>query len=66
MSDTFKEGKRYRTPRIRPESPEMAQAVTKRHSFGSTEKIRRRNADTWRRLHSKRRRQIDLSVIQDI
>lgn len=37
--------------------------VLERHSWGSTEKILRRNRKTWTRLGNKRRRQADKEVI---
>lgn len=46
-------------PEGRAESPEIKEAVVKRHTFGSTEKIRRRNRKTWTRLANKRRRRLD-------
>jgi hypothetical protein len=46
-------------PEGRAESPEIKEAVVKRHTFGRTEKIRRRNRKTWTRLANKRRRRLD-------
>lgn len=59
MSRTVKEGKRRRSVDCRGESKEIDSAVSSRHSFGSTEKIRRRNRKTWTRLAAKRRRELD-------
>jgi hypothetical protein len=60
MSRTTKTGKRRRAPKGRPtpESPDR-DSVQKRHNFGHTEKIRRRNRKTWTRLTNKRRRAVD-------
>jgi hypothetical protein len=63
MSRTFKEGKRgRRRVRVRQEVDGVAWAIMKRHWFGSTEKIRRRNRLIWRRLANKRRRSEDRAV----
>jgi len=54
MARTKKEGKRARAPRGRPDD-----ARGKPQSWGSTEKIIRRNKRTFVRLGNKRRRQVD-------
>lgn len=58
MSRSRKEGKRSRRPGGRTEPAIMA-AVEKRHTFGSTEKILRRNRKIWTRLAAKIRRRLD-------
>lgn len=63
MSRTKKEGKRFRVVRRRTESPRVRDAVTSRHTFGSTEKILRRNRKTWTRLGNKRRRALDAKEV---
>lgn len=64
MSQTKKEGKRTRIPELRGESPEVQAAVLARHTFGSTEKILRRNRKTWTRLVNKRRRAIGKEAVE--
>ena len=39
-------------------------AISARHTFGSTEKILRRNRKTWTRLVNKRRRAIDAVAVR--
>jgi hypothetical protein len=56
VSRTKKEGKRTKYSR-RARGDEFC--AWQRHSFGSTEKIRRRNRKTWTRLGNKRRRAAD-------
>lgn len=56
MSRTKKEGKRSKYSR-RGHGDEFC--AWQRHSFGSTEKILRRNRKTWTRLGNKRRRATD-------
>ena len=66
MSDTTKEGKRgwrgIKTPDT--ENQKMTRIICARHSFGSTEKILRRNRNLWRRLLGKARRTNDKKVIE--
>lgn len=64
MSRTKKEGKRTRVPDLKGESPEVREAVQKRHTYGSTEKILRRNRKTWTRLANKRRRALDKEAVE--
>jgi len=59
MSRSTHPEKGRRIPEGRAESPEIKKAVVKRHTFGRTEKIRRRNRKTWTRLANKRRRRLD-------
>lgn len=56
MSRSFDEKRWFRRVRLRPESSKMSDAISSRHTFGSTEKILRRNRKTWTRLLAKRRR----------
>lgn len=70
MSDTKKEGKRGWRAAKHADVPvgmetRAAQILCLRHSFGSTEKILRRNADLWRRLLGKARREADKLAIKD-
>jgi hypothetical protein len=62
MSRTTKEGKRGRPAPGRKHDP-AHEAIIKRHTFGRTEKILRRNRKTWTRLGNKRRRQDDKATI---
>ena len=64
MSHSTKEGKRQRLPQIGKGDPAV-DAVKKRHLFGSTEKILRRNRGVWVRLGNKRRRQADKATVED-
>jgi hypothetical protein len=65
MSRTIKEGKgSKRKPKVRSKSVGVADAVRKRQTFGSTEKILRRNRKTWTRLANKRRRAEDQTEIE--
>jgi hypothetical protein len=63
MSDTKKEGKRFRNPKLKGESPAVKSAVLDRHSWGSTEKILRRNRKLWTRLVNRRRRALGKEAI---
>lgn len=63
MSRTEKEGKRWRYVHVRAE-PAIKMAISARHTFGSTEKILRRNRKTWTRLVNKRRRAIDAVAVR--
>ena len=65
MSDTKKPGKTSRIPRIKEEIIEIKNAIIKRHTFGSTEKILRRNRKIWTRLVNKIRRRIDKKKIEE-
>jgi hypothetical protein len=42
----------------------MMDAIYKRHTWGSTEKILRRGRKLWSRLFAKRRRQLDKDAIK--
>ena len=59
MSRTRKEGKRTRRPKVGSQPKAIQKAIWKRHAFGSTEKILRRNRRIWVRLGNKRRRAAD-------
>jgi len=59
MSRTTKPGKRLRTLPLNPDPPGVSDAIEKRHRYGRTEKIRRRNRKIWTRLGNKRRRRAD-------
>jgi hypothetical protein len=64
MSRTTKEGKRAKHDRTtRASNADQFCAVMPRHTFGSSEKILRRNRKTWTRLGNKRRRRHDRKVI---
>jgi hypothetical protein len=64
MSDTRKPGKRQRLPvKHRPETPQEGEIITKRHTYGSTEKILRRCRKIWTRLLNKLRRRHDKEAI---
>lgn len=72
MSDTNKEGKRSGRSRVydhagigKPRNKAQGAARVKRHTFGSTEKIRRRNRKTWTRLFAKAGRQDDKLKVQE-
>jgi hypothetical protein len=66
MSDTKKPGKRgWRMPETKPETPGIGKAMASRHSFGRTEKIKRRNRKTWVRLANKRRRAADARATEE-
>jgi len=64
MSRTKKEGKRSRRVPAK-EDPGIKDTIYKRHAFGSTEKILRRNRKTWVRLGNKRRRQLDKDAVKN-
>ena len=65
MSRTNKSGKRgYRIPKV-VEDKGIMDAHIKSHTFGSTEKILRRNRKIWDRLANKRRRGLDKKVVED-
>jgi len=55
--------KRSRVPRVREETSGMVDAILKRHTWGSTEKILRRGRKLWTRLLAKRRRQHDKDAV---
>jgi hypothetical protein len=59
-----KNKKRQRMPSLGKEDPAVS-AVQKRHTFGRTEKILRRNRKTWTRLGNKRRRQADKTAASE-
>ena len=65
MSNTFKEGKRLRQVAHYPECSELRDCIVKRHGFGKTEKIRRRNRKTWTRLMNKIRRRLDKHRVEE-
>jgi hypothetical protein len=66
MSRTRKEGKRFcRQVSYRPEASNMKEPIFARQTWGSTEKILRRNRKLWTRLLAKRRRALGKQVIQD-
>lgn len=68
MARTKKQGKRskYTRPKNwRPESPKQDGAASKGRTFGSTEKILRRNRKTFRRLVSKIGRRIGKEKIAE-
>jgi hypothetical protein len=58
-----KNEKRSRMPHVREDSVSMMDAIYKRHTWGSTEKILRRGRKLWSRLFAKRRRQLDKDAI---
>lgn len=64
MSRTQKEGKRWRRVRIK-DSTGIMEAIQSRMTWGSTEKIRRRNRRLWERLAAKIRRSLDKQEIKD-
>ena len=68
-SDTVKEGKRFWRKTKSPPKNELgfklADPVQKRHTYGHTEKILRRNRKTWTRLLNKRRRALDKAKIEE-
>lgn len=65
MSRTTKQGKGARTkiPSAKPRG--VDDAVKMRHTYGSTEKILRRNRKVWTRLGNKRRRAADKGSIEE-
>jgi hypothetical protein len=63
MSRTTKEGKRSRRVRIL-DSKGIMEAIQNRMTWGSTEKILRRNRKIWERLAAKIRRGLDKKEIK--
>jgi hypothetical protein len=63
MSRTKKEGKRGHRAPGRKDDP-AKDAIEKRHLFGSTEKILRRNRKTWTWLGNKKRRKADKTAAE--
>ncbi len=64
MSRTTKPGKHgRRIAKVRTESPGIKEAHQKRHTYGHTEKILRRNRKLWTRLAAKRRRRLDKEAV---
>lgn len=57
------ENKSKRRPSLKARSTRQGETIFCRHSFGSTEKILRRNAQLWRRLFSKEGRRLDQVAI---
>jgi hypothetical protein len=65
MSRTTKPGKHgRRIAKVRCESPGIKEAHQKRHTYGHTEKILRRNRKLWTRLAAKRRRRLDKQAVE--
>src|SRR5271157_1428160 len=58
------ENKSKGRPALKPRSSRQSRLIYCRSSFGSTEKILRRNAQTWRRKFAKEGRQIDKAEVQ--
>ncbi len=65
MARTKKEGKRSHRHVGSNEDPAIKNAIHKRHTFGSTEKILRRNRKIWTRLAAKIRRRLDQKAIEE-
>ena len=65
MSDTKKQEKTSIIPKCKTETPGIKDAIIKRHTFGRTEKILRRNRKIWTRLAAKRRRANDKKKIDE-
>lgn len=65
MSKTKKQGKRGFRHVDSNEDPAIKASIVKRHTFGSTEKILRRNRKIWTRLTAKIRRHLDQKAIQE-
>jgi hypothetical protein len=65
VSHTHKEGKRGRVVELAPQFEGMRDCIISRHSFGSTEKILRRNRKTWTRLLNRLRRRHDKDQIEE-
>jgi hypothetical protein len=63
MARTYKEGKRGWRQVPLGAGRGVGFAIEKRHTWGSTEKILRRNRRLWERLAAKRRRAVDKRVI---
>ena len=65
MSRTKKEGKRgWRKIKAPFEHERIDWAISARHSYGSTEKILRRNRKIWTRLANKIRRRLGKEIIE--
>lgn len=65
MSRTTKPGKRGpRKVFKKTETSGIGDAIQKRHTYGHTEKILRRNRKLWTRLAAKRRRQVDKEAVR--
>jgi len=65
VSDTNKQEKGARTKFPQGEDDSINAAINDRHTYGSTEKILRRNRKLWTRLANKRRRRIDKNKIEE-
>lgn len=65
MSRSAKSEKRRRGVAVKGRSEKQGSLILKRHNFGHTEKIRRRNRKLWRRLYAKEGRQLDKQAIKD-
>lgn len=65
MSKTKKQGKRGFRHVESNEDPAIKSAIYKRHAFGSTEKILRRNRKIWTRLAAKIRRRLDQKAAKE-
>lgn len=67
MSRTKKPEKGGRTKFLKgkPETNDMGFTKSKRHHFGSTEKILRRNRKIWTRLLNKQRRALDKKAAKE-
>lgn len=65
MSRTSKVEKRRRSVSLKPESISIGSAISKRHVYGRTEKILRRNRKIWVRLANKRRRELDRQSVTE-
>ena len=64
MSDTIKKERSYKIPQT-TEDKGINETHIKRHTFGSTEKILRRNRKIWTRLANKIRRRISKRIIDE-
>ena len=65
MARTKKQGKRGFRQVGSFEDPSIKAVVIKRHAFGATEKILRRNRKIWTRLAAKIRRRLDQKAIKE-
>ena len=65
MSKTKKQGKHGFRHVDSYEDPAIKAAIAKRHTYGSTEKILRRNRKIWTRLAAKIRRRLDQKATQE-
>lgn len=65
MSRSKNNGKRKKIPNIKPESSRENWLLVLKRSFGSTEKILRRNRKLWNRLINKERRSLDKEAIEE-